>query len=61
MKFQRCSKDNVVYRKSSGKHTMVLAVYVDDLLVTRTSLKIIMEFKKAMQEIFEMTNLGKLT
>ncbi|KAI3804384.1 hypothetical protein L1987_25878 [Smallanthus sonchifolius] len=61
MKFQRCSKEQSVYRKTCGKHLLILAVYVDDLLITGTSLSIINEFKKGMATKFEMSDLGLLT
>jgi hypothetical protein len=39
----------------------LLAVYVDDLFVTGTSLGIIQEFKHGMSAKFEMSDLGRLT
>lgn len=38
-----------------------MAVYVDDLLVTSSSLEMIVEFKKGMASRFEMSDLGKLS
>ncbi|KAG7559183.1 Integrase catalytic core [Arabidopsis thaliana x Arabidopsis arenosa] len=59
--FKKCSKEPSVYRKEVGKHLLVIAVYVDDLFVTGTNLKIIKEFKEEMSSKFEMSDLGKLT
>ncbi|KMT17950.1 hypothetical protein BVRB_2g034700 [Beta vulgaris subsp. vulgaris] len=42
-------------------HLLVVAVYVDDLLVTGSTLDIVLEFKKEMATKFEMSDLGKLT
>jgi len=41
--------------------TLLVAVYVDDLFVTRTNTKIIDDFKREMSSKFEMSDLGKLT
>lgn len=38
-----------------------MVVYVDDLLVTGTSIKQILEFKREMATKFELSDLGKLT
>lgn len=37
------------------------AVYVDDLFVTGTDMKLISEFKRNMASKFDMSDLGKLT
>ena len=59
--FVKCSKEPAVYRKTEKDDALLVAVYVDDLLVTGTSLELITEFKKRMAENFEMSDLGKLT
>ncbi|KAG7547574.1 Zinc finger CCHC-type superfamily [Arabidopsis suecica] len=61
LKFVKCSKEPSLYRKRENKDLLVVAVYVDDLLVTGSTLKMIVEFKKGMAEKFEMSDLGKLT
>lgn len=40
---------------------LVVVVYVDDLLVTGSSLRLIQEFKLEMATKFEMSDLGPLT
>lgn len=50
-----------MYRKETKGGTLLVVVYVDDLLITGTSLKMILEFKKEMSTKFEMSDLGKLT
>ncbi|KAL9281401.1 putative RNA-directed DNA polymerase [Arabidopsis thaliana] len=40
---------------------MIIAVYVDDLFVTGTSLELIIRFKKEMSSKFEMSDLGLLS
>ncbi|XP_059592560.1 uncharacterized mitochondrial protein AtMg00810-like [Vitis vinifera] len=41
--------------------TLVVSLYVDDLLVTGSSMEQINNFKKEMKDVFEMTNLGRMT
>ncbi|RVW62393.1 Retrovirus-related Pol polyprotein from transposon RE1 [Vitis vinifera] len=41
--------------------TLVVSLYVDDLLVTGSSMKQIDNFKKEMKDVFEMTDLGRMT
>ncbi|KAG7533591.1 Reverse transcriptase RNA-dependent DNA polymerase [Arabidopsis thaliana x Arabidopsis arenosa] len=61
LKFEKCSKEPSLYQKKEKEELLVVAVYVDDLLVTGSSLHMICEFKKGMAEKFEMSDLGKLT
>lgn len=60
-KFQRCSKEPSVYKKEEKGGMLIVVVYVDDLLVTGTSLQPILQFKGEMATKFEMNDLGKLT
>lgn len=43
--FQRCPSEHAVYTRRENGNVLVVAVYVDDLLVTGTSVRIIEEFK----------------
>ncbi|KAG7564133.1 Zinc finger CCHC-type [Arabidopsis suecica] len=61
LSFIKCSKEPSLYRKQENEHLLVVAVYVDDLLVTGSSLDQISEFKKGMASKFEMSDLGLLT
>ncbi|KAG7578131.1 Zinc finger CCHC-type [Arabidopsis thaliana x Arabidopsis arenosa] len=61
LSFTKCSKEASLYRKQENEHLLLVAVYVDDLLVTGSSLDAILEFKKGMATKFEMSDLGKLT
>lgn len=60
LKFERCLKEPSLYRKEKHGHNLIVAVYVDDLLVTGSSLEMISESKKGMATRFEMSDLGKL-
>ncbi|CAJ2637750.1 unnamed protein product [Trifolium pratense] len=60
--FVKCSVEYGVYVKhSDNKHMLIICLYVDDLLVTGSSLAEIEDFKSQMKSEFEMTDLGKLT
>ena len=61
LKFERCSKEPSLYRKVVKQELLVVVVYVDDLLVTGSSLRLIQEFKLEMATKFEMSDLGPLT
>ena len=59
--FSKCSKEAALYRKQDKDHVLLIAVYVDDLLVCGSSLELIQEFKEGMSKNFEMSDLGRLT
>ena len=61
LKFERCLKEPSLCRKEKQRHILVVAVYVDDLLVTGSSLDMILEFKRDMSTRFKMSDLGKLS
>lgn len=61
LKFERCLKEPSLYRKEKQGHLLVVAVYVDDLLLTGSSLDLILEFKQDMATRFEMSDLGRLS
>ncbi|GJU68363.1 uncharacterized mitochondrial protein-like protein [Tanacetum coccineum] len=61
MDFLQCVHENTVYRKVPNGEFIIVAVNVDDLFVTGTSLDLINEFKKRMASQFEMLDLGELT
>jgi hypothetical protein len=47
-----------LYVKGTDTNLIIVSVYVDDLLVTRSDKKLIEEFKAEMLNVFEMTDLG---
>lgn len=61
LSFTRCSYEHAVYMKRENDEVLIVGVYVDDLLLTGTSIRLIEEFKTQMSGKFEMSNLGKLT
>lgn len=52
---------NRVFTKREGSEFMIIAEYVDDLLVTGSSLVNINKFKREMNREFEMSDMGKLS
>ena len=61
LNFVKCTKEHALYRSRDKDQLLLVAVYVDDLLVTGSSMEAIQEFKRRMSSKFEMSNLGKLT
>ena len=61
LNFKRCSKEPSLYRKERNQELLIVVVYVDDLLVTGSSLASILDFKQEMAAKFEMSDLGLLT
>ena len=61
LNFRKCSQEQTVYTRNDGIETIIVGVYVDDPIITGTSVKGIKEFKQQMIKEFEMTNLGLLT
>lgn len=51
--FVRCPYEHAVYTKRESNETLIISVYVDDLLVTETSMEAINTFKDQMKSIFE--------
>lgn len=47
--------------KKINDEILVVSIYVDDLLVTGNNLKLIDNFKAEMKDVFEMTDLRKMT
>ena len=61
LNFLRCKSDPNVYLKSINGSLMIILLYVDDLLITRSSQVKIASLKGAMNQAFSMTDLGLLS
>lgn len=59
--FIKCPFEHVVYTKREGNESLIIGVYVDDLLVTGKNLSNIVKFKGEMSREFDMSDLGKLS
>ena len=58
--FKKCNLEQAVYTKRSKTSTLIVGVYVDDLIITGTPKKEIDLFKSQMKDKFEMSDLGLL-
>ena len=61
LSFVRCKYDPNVYLKLIHGYLMIISLYVDDLIITRSSKKEISPLKDAMNHAFSMTDLGLLS
>jgi hypothetical protein len=59
--FVRNPLEHAVYRRSQGTELLLVGVYVDDLIITGSSKKIIDAFKEEMMRSFRMSDLGLLS
>ncbi|KAG8492723.1 hypothetical protein CXB51_010438 [Gossypium anomalum] len=55
------SEPTLYVKKDENETLLIVSLYVDDLLVTGSKDELIEDFKKQMQDIFEMTDLGLMT
>jgi hypothetical protein len=58
--FQTSNADFSLYMKKTNRGTIVIVIYVDDLIITRDSDVNISDLKKLLKQKFEMRDLGKL-
>ena len=61
MEFTKCTNEHAVYQKKEKGYLLIIAIYVDDLFLTGTSLNVIKKFKDDMSRRFEMSDLRMLT
>ena len=61
MGFDKCPYEHAVYTKREGNKFLIVGVYVDDLLITGSSIRNIQKFKDQMRSEFDMSDLGKLS
>lgn len=61
LNFRRCLSEQAVYTRGTRSNTVILGVYVDDLIVTGGNADQISLFKRQMMIEFEMTDLGLLS
>jgi hypothetical protein len=59
--FVKCTTDLAIYFQGGKGERLIVGVYVDDLLITGTSIKSIGRFKQEMAAMFKMSDLGLLT
>ncbi|KAF2293784.1 hypothetical protein GH714_004737 [Hevea brasiliensis] len=59
--FVKSSSEATLYVKQKGCDILIISLYVDDLLITRSNAHMIKEFKSEMLTTFEMTDLGEMS
>jgi hypothetical protein len=58
--FIRSISDNCIYARFRGDETIILVLYVDDLIIAGSSMAEINTVKRALSQEYEMKDLGKL-
>jgi hypothetical protein len=61
LQFTRCTSEHGMYTRGLGESRVVVGVYVDDLIITGASPREIDAFKREMQRLFQMSDLGLLS
>ncbi|KAG6499643.1 hypothetical protein ZIOFF_039433 [Zingiber officinale] len=59
--FKKCNQEHAVYTRGKREASILVGVYVDDLIVTGRSTEGINKFKQQMMTEFEMSDLGLLS
>lgn len=59
--FIKCPHKHVVHTRREGEESLIVGVYVDDLVITRTKPSNIAKFKSQMSSEFDMSDLGLLS
>jgi hypothetical protein len=59
--FEQSPHEAAVYRRGSGGNTLLVGVYVDDLVITGTKEAEVAAFKEEMKATFQMSDLGPLS
>ncbi|KAG6483048.1 hypothetical protein ZIOFF_059688 [Zingiber officinale] len=59
--FKKCTQEHAVYTSGEGEASILVGVYVDDLIVAGSITEEINKFKQQMMTEFEMSNLGLLS
>ena len=59
--FRQCKAEPCVYIKGSGENLVIIAIYVDDVLVMSNSLKLVALTKMQLTKKFEMEDNGKVS
>jgi hypothetical protein len=61
MGFTQSEHKHVMYKRSSGDNILLIGVYVDDLVITGSSMAVVEDFKEEMEKAFLMSDLGLLS
>jgi hypothetical protein len=61
MDFIQSEHEHAMYRRNHGDDILLVGVYVDDLVITGSSLTAVEGFKEEMKRVFLMSDLGLLS
>jgi hypothetical protein len=61
MSFGQSLHEAAIYRRDNGGNTLMVGVYVDDLVITGTKDAEVVAFKEEMKVTFQMSDLGPLS
>jgi hypothetical protein len=61
MNFIQSEHEHAMYRRSCDDNVLLIGVYVDDLVITGSSLAVVEKFKEEMKRAFLMSDLGLLS
>jgi hypothetical protein len=61
MNFIQSEHEHAMYRRSCGSDVLLIGLYVDDLVITGSSLAAVEEFKEEMKRVFLMSDLELLS
>lgn len=59
--FVKSLSESTLYVKHKGADTLIISLYVDDLLIMGSNSTLVEKFKQEMMDVFEMTDLGLMT
>uniref|UniRef100_A0A251VAV7 Putative zinc finger, CCHC-type n=1 Tax=Helianthus annuus TaxID=4232 RepID=A0A251VAV7_HELAN len=59
--FLKCPQEQAIYKLQGSKTSLIVGVYVDDLIVTGSDDKQVCDFKQKLNKMFDMVDLGKLS
>jgi len=60
MGYRQCNGDHTLFYRHSGNHITILAVYVDDIIITGDDTMEIDRLKESLSKEFEVKDLGQL-
>ena len=60
MKYKRISADSCVYIRSNASGVVIIAVYVDDLIIAGNSIRLVESVKKEFHRKYKMKDMGAL-
>ena len=61
LNFTRCNADPCLYVRKEKSEFVIIALYVDDLILTSNSSDLLSKVKSALKEKYKMTDLGELS